>query len=120
MKVNAYSYAKLVQLLTLAPHSAQELADETGLHVHTVREYVRELVKAGVVRVASWQEDARGRCTIAEFELSSKPSVKRPRLTAAQRAARYRDARKLLAGQRAIAAIAATPGRTDATDTITC
>ena len=43
VKVNAMSYAKLLKELHDGPFSFVELAENTGLHYHTVREYVNAI-----------------------------------------------------------------------------
>jgi predicted ArsR family transcriptional regulator len=96
VKVNAMSYARLIKMLMEGTRTAGELAEETGLHKHTVYEYTRELHKVKAVHIADWEKDILGRECMPIFMIGNKPDAKRATMTKAQIAKNYR-ARKMLA-----------------------
>ena len=67
-----------------------ELAEETGLHYVTVRDYCKELHKVRAVHIARFEPDAHGRHTIKVYKLGSGHDARRIRMTGAQRQARSR------------------------------
>ena len=90
VKVNALSYAQLIKTLLPGCYTLPELAEETGLHYMTVRAYVRELHKAGVIHISHWEKDCRDRDALRVYKLGKGRDAKREKLTAAQRQARVR------------------------------
>lgn len=98
IKVNAMSYAKLVRELHDGPFSFAELAENTGLHYHTVRDYVNQLHKERLVYVADWEKDRLGRdCKpLWSFGIDRKDK-RRAKLTAKERQQRHRAKKKILA-----------------------
>lgn len=95
VKVNALSLGQLVRALSGEPMTFGELAEETGLHYHTVREWVNAMHDAGAVFVAAWEADVRGRHNSPMWQLGvDKRDVRKPKLTAAQRQARVRERKK--------------------------
>jgi predicted ArsR family transcriptional regulator len=94
IKVNALHYAKLIAELLDGPWSYQEMAEHTGLHYHTVRDYVNALRKEQLVHIAYWGDDNIGRCSVPHFLFGKKTDVKRTKLSAAQRSKNYRDRKK--------------------------
>lgn len=93
-KVGALSYAKLVALLDEGVHTAHSLAEETGLHVKTVYEYVAALRHEGIVHVCMWEPDGKERFVIPVFQLGRGKDAVRPKLTGYQKQQRARDKRK--------------------------
>jgi len=96
VRMNALSYAILIKLLLEGTRSADELAEETGLHKQTVYQYTRALHKARAVHIADWEKDSKGRDCKPIFMIGKKPDAKRSTLTRAQIAANYRARKKLL------------------------
>jgi len=90
VKVNAMSFAHLVKLLLDGTRTAEELAEESGLHKQTVYIYTRQLHKKKAVFIADWEKDRLGRDCKPIFMIGCKPDAKRHRLTQAERAANYR------------------------------
>lgn len=89
----ARNYARLIGgLCSGVPMDAYELVELTGLHLRTVQRHIKALRthKPRLVRIGDWNEDKNGVRTRAAFELGSGPDVKRPRMTEAQKQARYR------------------------------
>ena len=95
VKVNATSYAHLIKMLMEGTRTAEELAEETGLHIHTVYQYTRELHKVKAVHIADWEKDTLGRDSMPIFMIGNKPDAKRATMSKAQIAKNYR-ARKMI------------------------
>jgi len=91
VKVNAMSYAILIRALMHGDLSMVDLAEETGLHYVTVREYCKELHKARAVHIARFEPDNRGRHTIKIYKLGVARDATAPRMSAAERQARRRS-----------------------------
>lgn len=92
-RLNAVLYATLLAELVAGPTTRQELIDHTGLSRQTILSLVRALHERGLIHVASWEKDGRGKHSIASFQFGSGRDAKRPPpLTAVevQRAARAR------------------------------
>lgn len=90
MKINAYSQAQMIKLMLEGPATCADLAEATGLHAGTVREYTRELRRAGAAYISAWEKDSRGRDVIKVYTLGIGKDAKREKLTGAQRQARAR------------------------------
>lgn len=91
IKVGALTYAKLIRELMEGPWSFVEMATNTGLHYHTVREYVNALHREGLVHIAGWDKDMLGRDCKPLWNFGQGRDKKRARLTAAQRQERHRN-----------------------------
>lgn len=91
IKVNAMSYAILVKHMIEGIYTCQELAEITGLHLTTVYQYTRELHGAGAAHIVHFEPDARGRHNIKVFKIGAGNDAKRPRMSAVERQARYRE-----------------------------
>ncbi len=97
IKVNAMSYAKLLRELHDGPFSFQELADNTGLHYHTVREYVNALHREHLVHIALWEKDRLGRDCKPLWAYGQSRDKKRERMTQAERQERHRAKKRGMA-----------------------
>lgn len=89
-KINRFTQALLIKYLLEGIYSAQELAEMTGLHDVTVRDYTRELCRVGAAHIASWDKDSRGRDVVKIVKLGPGKDAKRQRLTDAERQRAYR------------------------------
>lgn len=105
LKVNAMSQAHLIRALLVGDMTLSELAEETGLHYVTVREYCSALHKAGAAHIARWEPDARGRHIIKVYRLGQGKDATRPKMTQSERQARLR------ARKRAAEMLSVTTGR---------
>lgn len=94
IKVGAMTYAKLIRELTEGPWSFMDMATNTGLHYHTVREYVNALHREGMVHIAGWEKDNWGRDCKPLWVFGEGRDKKRTKLTAAQRQARHRSKKR--------------------------
>lgn len=90
IKVGAMTYAKLIKELVDGPWSFLDMATNTGLHYHTVREYVNALHKEGVIHIAGWEKDRWGRDCKPLWVFGVGRDKTRAKLTQAQRQARHR------------------------------
>ena len=76
-----------------------DLVEETGLTKGTVRKYLNALWNHKVVRIAAWEAARDGRRVVAVYKIGVKEDAKQPRMTDAERKARYK-ARKAAEKQR--------------------
>ena len=94
VRVNALSYAKLISCLYHRPCSQPYLAECTGLHIWTVRHYIRALYKEKMVHISSWLPDSMGRDAIAVFSFGPGIDKKRRVKATHERAYAYKLKRK--------------------------
>jgi hypothetical protein len=96
-KVNQDCYAIVMKTLIAWPSDCYKLEKKSGLALTTVQDLMRCFHRKGVVFIAGWNKDTMGRATTPIFALKLKATdtdVPRPKLTPAQRQARYK-AKKL-------------------------
>lgn len=97
MNVTAMTYAKTMKLLAEGTRSAMELASDVGLHYETMKAYLRALHKEGVIHISMWEDDSRGRNSIAIWMLGEgKDAVKRPKMSYYQKNKTYRAKKRAL------------------------
>ena len=89
-KMQAKAQARLIKLLLDGVHSAEELAQASGLHYVTVLQYTRELHIVGAAHIVAWRKDQLGRDCVKIYKLGVGKDVQRAKLTAAQRQAKHR------------------------------
>lgn len=94
LKVNAHHYALLLKAMIPGDLTLKELAEETGLHYTTVREYTREMWKAKVIHITRWEEDSRGRPVLRCYKLGPGHNARRPVKSCVQRQREYRSKKK--------------------------
>lgn len=97
IKVNAMSYARLISLLMHGDMTMRELAEETGLHYTTVRDYCTELHKAHAIHIARYDPDTHNRHSVKVYKLGKGKDATRPRMSGAERQARRRMKQKMIA-----------------------
>ncbi len=95
VKVNAMSFAKMMRCLLDGPSTIRDVMHETGLHYVTVREYLAALHREEVIHICAWDRDSRNVPTIKVYALGEKTDAARPRQTAGERQARYRNRKRL-------------------------
>lgn len=99
-KVNQDTYAKLFHhLMHIGERTgcgARELAEVCGLHLVTVYDLMRTLKRHEVVHISGWDQDRRGRDSIALFAFGQGKDAPRKRKTRAKIAQDYRTRRKQL------------------------
>lgn len=94
IKVNAIAYANLVKLMQEGVYTAQELAEQTGLHYVTVCQYARELHRVGAAHICAWQPDTRDRDATKIYKIGPDKDKPRRRLSASERQRRHREAKR--------------------------
>ena len=111
----AVLFAKLIGLLMLPDsepgRSYNELAEESGLCVHTVRRYVLAMREARpkVAYICGWDLDVRGNPSIRLFKLGNKRDAPRPKKTNAERLRQQAARKKQKRIQNAIAGVTQCP-----------
>ena len=90
VKVNQTTYALTMKLLLDGPVTAQEIVEETGLHLVTAQRLMRIFKKHGVVHVCAWEADRLGRDVTPVYKLGKGKDKPRHKFTAAERQARHR------------------------------
>lgn len=102
VRVTPLTTAILIAALTEGTRTFQELAEHTGLHYNTVRDYCHALHKHKVIHITEWQQDAKGRDALRIYLLGPGTDAKRKALTPAQRGKRSRHNKRQLAQQAAL------------------
>jgi predicted ArsR family transcriptional regulator len=94
LKVNAMSQALMIRMLLEGESTCQDMADETGLHVQTIRHYCRELHIAKVIRIDHFELDTGGRRTLKVYKIGPGRDAKTKPLTPTERQAGFRARKK--------------------------
>lgn len=94
-KVNQDTYARLFSELLDNPSTPHELAEVTGLHLHTAQDLMRTLHRHKVVHIKAWEPNTRGIDTTPVFAFGRGRDAKRRKKTRAQIAADYRERKKM-------------------------
>ena len=95
IRVNAIAFAHLIKGLSHGDMTTAELAEVTGLNIGTVYAYCREMHRLKAVHICSYNPDARGRHNLKVYALGEKRDARRPRMSSADRQAKYRVKRRL-------------------------
>ena len=97
VRTNALAVRNLILALMEGPHTYLELAEVSGLHDKTVRQFLIPFRKTPrLVRIGEWHEDVRGYSTRPAFVWGSGPDAKRTPLSSAERSRRSRERVKTL------------------------
>lgn len=91
VKINAFLFAKMLAYYKEGELAVDEVAEQTGLHISTVRNYTNELHRAGVIHIVQWKRDAGGRPSRRVFMLGEGRDARRPTQTRAEIARRYKE-----------------------------
>ena len=94
-RIGALSYATLISLLMRGDSSTEELAEETGLHLNTVRNYLAALRKLKVIYISEWRYDRVNHPSLRIFKLGGKQDATRPVAPRGAACKRYRESQKL-------------------------
>lgn len=87
-KVNALTFSRLCVLLQEGTRTCTELAEDTGLHLYTVYDWVAILHAHKLIHVCMW--DGEGRNAAKVFKFGAAPDAPRPTKPRAQIHAEYR------------------------------
>ena len=90
-KIGALSNANLMLALMEGTYTCKQLAEQTGLHTHTVNAYTRALHQVAACHICAWEDDSRGRQVVRVFQLGAGVDMKQPKMSAAAKSQRYRD-----------------------------
>lgn len=85
IRVNALSFAVMVRALYDGPKTQHQLSEISGLHVWTVRQYVKAMQKQEVAYITGWTKDTMGRDAIAHYALGMGVDMPREVRTGAQK-----------------------------------
>lgn len=66
-KVNAMTFSILVKLLMDGTRNCYELAEDTGLHVLTIYDWVREMHRQKIIHICMWEGEGRASTRIFKF-----------------------------------------------------
>jgi hypothetical protein len=94
VRVNADAYARLVAAVAERPRSYKTIAEETGLHYTTVRDYINALHRHKQVHIAGWEKDVRGQRRVPLFLLGFGIDAAPERMTMAERQRAHRAREK--------------------------
>ena len=100
-KVSAIIYAKLMACF-LDGANKYDIVEETGLHPHTVAEYIAALHKEHVIHIVNWTRENKSTLWIPAYRLGAGKDKPRPRhLTSSEimKAYRARKQRTLVQNQ---------------------
>jgi predicted transcriptional regulator len=87
--------AELVARLASGPSTVIEIAEQSGLSEQSIRGYIRAMRRRKVVYIAAWEDDLRGRQTLAAYAIGDRPNAaKKPPRTRSQIAKSYRARRR--------------------------
>lgn len=85
VRVNALAFALMVKAVYEKPRTLHEIADLTGLHLWTVRHYIKALHKQELVHITKWDPDTMGRDTTPYWTFGMGVDVPRRRKTGSQK-----------------------------------
>ena len=92
-KVNQSTYARVFKILLNDPVTANEVVEETGLHLVTAQSLMRTLKRHKVVHICAWEPDGLGRDVRPVYRLGPGKDKPRRKMTGAERQARCRARR---------------------------
>lgn len=78
IRMHPILYARMLAMMRDDPCTYSDLADETGLHITTIRDYCRELHKHRLIYVASWVILPLSKTRLPVFKLGDQRDAKRP------------------------------------------
>lgn len=109
-RINALSVAKMVRAFQEGACPISKLVDVSGLHIHTVREYVNALLKEGCIHLYAWDKDAMDRDNIRIYKWGRGVAAERTRKDKTQimREVRARKKLKLLKTGKKIVSMSST------------
>jgi hypothetical protein len=76
-RLGSLSVAKVMRALLEGPCTAQELHEVSGLHIHTIHEYMRAMRKEKILHICAWEEETAGRESFRVYKLGGGVDVPR-------------------------------------------
>jgi hypothetical protein len=104
VKVNALSYGIMLRYFIDHGHATiKELADESGLHPQTVKDWLAIWHnRLKLIHIGGWERNAYGRPTVIVYHWGEGKDAPRPKKSMAERARTWRANKKLKALQKAL------------------
>lgn len=98
MSLKIQTYVSLLEHLSQAPCSAQDLAELTGLHIETTREFLKEMKKRKLAHIAQWDLRLNQRIKLPMYQLGDGNDTPKPkRIPNALAVKRWKERQKLKA-----------------------
>lgn len=91
IRINALSFALMVRSLCDGPKTLHQVAEATGLHVWTVRQYVKALHKQEVIHIKGWIPDSMDRDVTAIYAWGMGIDMPRRCMTGAEKQRKRRQ-----------------------------
>jgi len=88
--VNHYTLLNLIEALQNGTYSMAELAEESGLHYHTVRNFCKLAHERKMIHIVMWEKDTRGRDMVRIYKWGKGIDAKRTKKSVADRARAYK------------------------------
>ena len=93
IRLNALAFALMVKAVYQQPRTLHEIAEITGLHLWTVRHYIKALHQQELLHITKWDKDGLGRDVTPYWSFGLGIDVPREHKTGAQK---QRERRKRL------------------------
>ena len=91
LRLQHWAYVRVLELLLTGCHSRAALAEDTGLHILTVGELLREMRRKELIHIGDWVNNTLDRPVIEAWSFGNLPDVPKPKpKSATQRQRDYR------------------------------
>lgn len=90
IRVNAITNAQLLSKVSEGVFTTNQLSEETGLCIRTIRNYLSAMHKVGVLHIIDWEEDSGGRRSLKVYKLGAGKDMPKPKMSNAETKRRYR------------------------------
>jgi DNA-binding NarL/FixJ family response regulator len=91
-RVNAIAFAEMISALSDGG-TPKEIAEQTGLSLNTVYDYVNALHKRGQIHISGWVQDTAGKTRARNFKLGAKTDAKKTPVSKVEATRRWRQKR---------------------------
>lgn len=92
--LNAVAYSYFIQAILTAPRSKAEIGEISGMGPELVSRCLKALRDRGLLYVAGWRLDARGRMTLREYRFGKGEDAPCPKMDRKEVVARYKERKK--------------------------
>jgi len=89
-------YARVFKMLISDPCTAHNIVEEIGMHLVTAQSLMRCLNRHKIIHICAWEKDVKGRDCTQVYKFGKGVNKARHKMTAAERAARYKQKKKML------------------------
>jgi len=97
IRTNQEMYAMVFKMLIEDPCTTHDIVEETGMHLVTAQRLMRCFNKHKLVHVCAWEKDVKGRDCTQVYKFGKGKDKPRQKLTEAERSARYKSKKKMMA-----------------------